>query len=288
MSHPLMYRPSMTRVHYRIMNYNDIAMIPAFIWLFIAIIAGMIISLGSIHILPHSLQAFATSFYTRDLFIHSIAIGFIGSTILCYAPMLLPGLLGRRGPTTGLSYYPVIILNIAVLLRAAGDILYMRLGYLPEWEAISGLLVIISMLWFLWMIHRVGKGKIVEREEGELLSERRLKGVAEIRIYSEAKIDVKTPAYWFCYSKGLFYVIPSQHKNFDLISNIKDSQSVEIELQGKVFRASLEITSERSVLKKVEKLFKDKYSQRNFRDFFGEKIDTVLILRLASAEIFAR
>ncbi len=73
-----------------------------------------------------------------------------------------------------------------------------------------------------------------------------------------------------------------------MISNIKDSQSVEIELQGKVFRASLEITSERSVLKKVEKLFKDKYSQRNFRDFFGEKIDTVLILRLASAEIFAR
>jgi len=288
MSHPLMYRPSMTRVHYRIMNYNNIAMIPAFIWLFIAIISAMIISLGVLQALPHSLQTFAASFYIRDLFIHSIAIGFIGSTILCYAPMLLPGLLGRRGPTTGLSYYPVIILNFAVLLRVVGDIFSIRLGYLPEWEAISGPLVIISMLWFLWMVHRVGKGKTVEREEGQFMSEKRLKGIAEIRIYSQEKTDVKPPAYWFCYSKGLFYVIPSQHKNFDLLSNIKNYPSVEVELQGKLFKANYTTTSERSVLKKVEKLFKDKYSQRNFRDFFGEQVDTVLVLKLVNAEIPAQ
>jgi len=287
MSHSLMYRPSMTAVHYRIMNYNDISMIPAFMWLFIALSAGIVISLGRLHYLTYDMQTFATSFFARDLFIHSIAIGFIGSTILCYAPMLLPGLLGRRGPTTGLSYYPVVILNIAVLLRAVGDIYSVKAGYLPDWEAISGPLVIISMLWFLWMIHRIGKGKVVEKEEGEFLSERRLKGVAEIRVYSQAKGDAKPPAYWFSYRKGNFYVVPSQHKNFDLVNTIKGMPFVDIELQGKVFKAGYEITSERKVLKEVEKLFKDKYSKRNFRDFFGEKIDIVITLKLVRPEMSA-
>ncbi|MEM3638338.1 MAG: hypothetical protein QXE12_06625 [Conexivisphaerales archaeon] len=284
MNHPLMYRPSMTQVHYRIMYYNDAAMLPAFIWLFMASAIGLIITLPnfmSAHLLPPAVIAVADSFYMRDLFIHAIAIGFIGSTILCYAPMLLPGLLGRRGPTTGLSYYPLIFLNLGMLFRAAGDFYSLRSGYLPYWEALSGPLILVSMVWFLYMIHNIGKGKPIAKQEQEFLGERRLKGVAEIKIYSsEGQQPSTSPSYWFAFKKGKFYVIPSQHKNFDLAGSINATNEVIVELEGRRLKCSFQISADEKKKKLVKKLFKDKYSHRNFKDFFGNQVEKVIELEV--------
>lgn len=130
MGHPLMYRPSMTETHYKIMRYNDLAMITSFAWLLLALSLGILMLFDSPKMnkffgefsLLNAIPMVASSAYTRDLFIHSIAVGFTGLSVICYAPMLSPSLPGRRGPTTGLAYYPIIILNLGMLFRATGDV----------------------------------------------------------------------------------------------------------------------------------------------------------------------
>ena len=91
LAHPLMYRPAMTKMHFRIMRYNEVCILLASAWLLYGSVMGMV-----------WLATGTDIFLVKDSFIHAIALGFVGSTIACFAPMLLPGLLGHKGPVTGL------------------------------------------------------------------------------------------------------------------------------------------------------------------------------------------
>ncbi|MDG6934400.1 MAG: hypothetical protein JRN68_06845 [Nitrososphaerota archaeon] len=296
-SHPLMYRPSMTPTHYRIMTYNDMAMIPAFLWLYLALILSILMiifpSEASSTLSSSSLTSFllevGSSIYVRDLFIHAVAIGFIGSTVVCFAPMLLPGLLGRRGPTTGLSYYPIILLNAGMFIRAAGDVIAIKELYIPSWTALSGPLILLAMLWFLFMIHNIGRAKIEARAtttEEPVLDEKYLRSVAEIRIKPEQGWHLQgkedTIALWFVYHGSRFYLLPRQLESFDEIApTLGRSGGLSFELKGRDFRATYVLSTDTKTVKIVSKLFKDKYGQRNFRNFFGNGKDgLVLVLEL--------
>lgn len=98
-----------------------------------------------------------SSFALRDTFIHVTAIGFIGSTILGYGPILLPGLLSGRAPHRGLTTGPLIILASAVTVRAAGNMVQAAEGGVPQWEPVSGYLVLIAMVWFVLMAHSMSE-----------------------------------------------------------------------------------------------------------------------------------
>ena len=290
MGHPLMYRPAMTETHYRITKYNDFAMITSFVWLFLALSLGVLMLLGSeekigltsglflwdsIHILDHSP-------FSRDLFIHSIAIGFIGLSIICYAPMLLPGLLGRRGPTTGLSYYPMIILNLGMLFRGAGDVVAMSWSRIPYWEAASGPLILLAMGSFLWMMHTVGRGKAGVHNQSKTVSlfdERSLESVAEIRIVEPSLGEGEhRTVFWFVYRFPNLYLLLRRSEDSGIIEGLKGSKYVIFQLREWTFRANIELYSDRKAIDKVIKLFKAKYGQRNFRNVFGTGKDSVVVI----------
>ncbi len=121
-AHAIMNRSAMTNVHLRIMHYNEACVALAAAWLLLGCLLGVLWQVAD-----------QGSFVLKDSFIHAIAIGVVGSAITCFAPMLLPGLLGTKGPVTGLTYGPIALLNVGVLLRIAGDLQEPITRSLPLW-----------------------------------------------------------------------------------------------------------------------------------------------------------
>ncbi|MDG6998262.1 MAG: hypothetical protein JRN15_04015 [Nitrososphaerota archaeon] len=127
----------------RIQSYTDASEISAAVWLVLGCITGIAFLISG-----------QSSFLVRDSFIHVIAIGFIGSTIIGYAPVLLPGVLTSRGPREKLSLWPLILLNAGLVFRVAGNSYAIALGSsLPLWESISGVLIMASILTFGYFLH---------------------------------------------------------------------------------------------------------------------------------------
>lgn len=95
-------------------------------------------------------------FWIKDAFIHSMAIGFIASAIAAYSPILLPAVISGRTPYLGLTNVPLYLVTLGNIWRVGSDMMaslslptsYLFTGY-------SGVLVIIGMLWFVVMNHRL-------------------------------------------------------------------------------------------------------------------------------------
>ncbi|MER3601607.1 MAG: hypothetical protein C4339_02700 [Nitrososphaerota archaeon] len=86
----------------------------------------------------------------RDAFIHSLALGFMGTTIIAYVPILLPPLLTARVPYRGLSRGPVYLFSIASLWRVAGYFAH-DVNSLALLSWLGGPLLLAALLWFLGM-----------------------------------------------------------------------------------------------------------------------------------------
>ena len=125
----------------RIQSYTDASEISAAIWLILGCILGIAI-------------ATQDGYLVRDVFIHVVAIGFVGSTIIGYAPVLLPGVLTSRGPREKLSLWPLLLLDAGLAVRVAGNSYAIAMGSsLPLWESLSGILIILSMVSFGYFLH---------------------------------------------------------------------------------------------------------------------------------------
>jgi len=111
------------------------------------LLAGLLLSVAASLDLPSS-----GTLGLRDAFIHSVAVGFIGTTIMGYGAILLPPLTSGRTPFRGLTLTPIWLITAGNIWRVAGSILT-RFGVVlwPTW--FSGVLVLAGMTYFLWMVH---------------------------------------------------------------------------------------------------------------------------------------
>ena len=69
-------------------------------------------------------ETYRFAFY--DLAIHTIAIGFIGTTISLYLPLMLPPIIGKTVQFTNLNKIPLLLIVLSLALRALGDIILTR------------------------------------------------------------------------------------------------------------------------------------------------------------------
>lgn len=90
----------------------------------------------------------------RIAFIHSLGIGFIGTFIMGYAPMLFPGILGRKKPSEKHSSLPVYGLTAGTLLFVAGDYAAALFHAFPVWAAPAGIIILASIGLFLYDTHQ--------------------------------------------------------------------------------------------------------------------------------------
>jgi hypothetical protein len=102
-----------------------------------------------------------------DLAIHSIAIGFIGITIILYLPLMLPPIVGKIIHFTSLNKIPLLLIIMSLIIRVVGDFilaqpLYSSLGHiwssslriLTYFFGLSGWLILAAMSAFVIMMHK--------------------------------------------------------------------------------------------------------------------------------------
>lgn len=129
--------------HNVISNYSDACISSSTIWLLLSFSLGIAWKLFGIE-----------NFSIRDSFIHSLAIGFIGSAITAYAVVLLPGVISQKAPKKHLSLLPLLLLNIGVVIRDAGNFFSIEFsGSLPVWESLSGVFIILAMILLMNNVH---------------------------------------------------------------------------------------------------------------------------------------
>ncbi len=85
-----------------------------------------------------------TAGFQYDAILHSVYIGFVMAMIFGHAPIIFPAVLGRAIPFAGRFYFHLILLNVSLLLRLAGDLAFQPAG--RQW---GGLLNVAAILWFI-------------------------------------------------------------------------------------------------------------------------------------------
>ena len=121
---------------------------------FAFLFVGITLSITSIY-LP-------SIFVIYDMWIHIIAIGFIGLTIALYLPLLLSPILGRTIRFTHFSKLPIWLILISLSVRVVGDIFIQSISYSGEVSyqylaislSLSGWLIVAAILSFMFMVHR--------------------------------------------------------------------------------------------------------------------------------------
>jgi hypothetical protein len=141
-------------------NFTTINIKLSFLFLYIGIIMALLFNL------------FHESFAFYDLAIHIIAVGFIGTTITLYLPLMLPPVIGRTIDFTNFNKIPLILIILSLSIRAIGDFVFTQSStyfapttsphlYQPiiillqqHFFGLSSWFIVASMFIFVIMIHR--------------------------------------------------------------------------------------------------------------------------------------
>jgi hypothetical protein len=103
---------------------------------------------------------FSENFAFYDLAIHMIAIGFIGTTIALYLPLMLPPVIGKIIRFTNFNSIPIILIVSALVIRATGDFTLTQSSLPPKFQllvhlvGLNGWFVLAAILIFIAMIHK--------------------------------------------------------------------------------------------------------------------------------------
>jgi hypothetical protein len=114
-------------------------------------------------------------FIFYDLAIHSIAIGFIGTTIALYLPLMLPPIIGKTINFVNLNKIPIFLIILSLGLRGLGDYVlshdsfssfsslqgntWAHLSIVLKYSlGLSGWLIVAAMFVFVGMVHKSMNG----------------------------------------------------------------------------------------------------------------------------------
>jgi hypothetical protein len=148
-------------------NFTTIHIKLSFLFLYIGITMALLFNL------------FNETFAFYDLAIHIIAVGFIGTTITLYLPLMLPPVIGRTIDFTNFNKIPLILIILSLSIRAIGDFAFTQSSspylavisshiYQPiiiilqqHFFGLSSWFIVAAMFIFVIMIHRsLGKSNV--------------------------------------------------------------------------------------------------------------------------------
>jgi hypothetical protein len=141
-------------------NFTAIHIKLSFLFLYIGITMALLFN------------SFHETFAFYDLAIHIIAVGFIGTTITLYLPLMLPPVIGRTIDFTNFNKIPLILIILSLSIRAIGDFVFTQSSpylaptsshlYQPiitillqqHFFGLSSWFIVAAMFIFVIMIHR--------------------------------------------------------------------------------------------------------------------------------------
>ena len=122
-------------------NFTRFAAFLSYLWLIFGLILGVLYSSGGL------------LYGIKIAFIHAISIGFIGSTIMGYAPLLLPGIISARSPRTEVFSFSLYLLNLGTLLMVIAFIIYAYGISIGVLFTLGGIFIIAGIIWYIADIH---------------------------------------------------------------------------------------------------------------------------------------
>jgi hypothetical protein len=96
---------------------------------------------GSIIAVAGQLQPAAPAY---DAALHALLLGFVFAMVFGHAPIIFPSVLRVAVPYRAVFYGPLVVLQVSLLLRLAGDA-----GAQPAWQRGGGLLAALALLMFV-------------------------------------------------------------------------------------------------------------------------------------------
>src|SRR5487761_101331 len=272
LAHPLRYRPAMTKMHFTIVRYNEACILSGSVWLLFGCAVGIAMTMLD-----------TNGFFIRDSFIHSIGIGFVGSTITCFAPMLLPGLLGKKAPASGLSFWPILLLDTGILVRVAGDFETLIVPNPPIWESLSGPLILAAMISLLIMLARIGKHHQVKRISDVVPRVSDLESVKDARDAIITVLGRKTNreipvSIWFATKGDAIYLLPIQGTATEWYRNIRAHPDVKIRIEDRTFSGKTKSILDSGQVRNAIKAFKDKYGDRVYRNTYDDHVNCAVVV----------
>ena len=108
-----------------------------------------------------------------DPFIHSIAVGFIGTMLLAHGPIIFPSVTGKRLDVKKISLLPLVVLTAGNLIRVVGDLVLLANSpseIIGAIVGLSGWLILIAMLLFvrLMLPTLLGKSPLTELRNAKI------------------------------------------------------------------------------------------------------------------------
>lgn len=112
-------------------RYNGAALMAGYVWLVLG--GGCWVLFG----VPTTTGAY-------DVVIHAVMLGFGVSMVMAHAPSIFPAVIGRPLPYRPISWLPLVLLHVGVVVRVVGD----ATGNTAAWQA-GSVLNVLSLLVFV-------------------------------------------------------------------------------------------------------------------------------------------
>jgi len=125
----------------RIISFSRLSAAISYFWLIVGILLGIAYSVD------------ANLYYFKIASIHSLGIGFIGSTIMGYAPLLLPGIISEKAPRVSITPISLYVLNLGAVFMVAAFALAAYGRQISEFFIAGGLFIVIGIIWYIVDIH---------------------------------------------------------------------------------------------------------------------------------------
>ena len=125
----------------KIISFSRLSAAISYFWITAGIIFGIAYSIN------------ANLYYFKIASIHAIGLGFIGSTIMGYAPLLLPGIISERAPRLRINPISLYLFNIGTVLMVSAFAIAAYAVQLSALFISGGILILIGIIWYIVDIH---------------------------------------------------------------------------------------------------------------------------------------
>jgi hypothetical protein len=125
----------------KIISFSRLSAAISYFWITAGILFGIAYSLD------------INLYYFKIASIHSIGLGFIGSTIMGYAPLLLPGIISERAPRVRINPTSLYLFNIGTILMVSA---FAMAAYAVQVSVLfisGGILIVVGIIWYIVDIH---------------------------------------------------------------------------------------------------------------------------------------
>ena len=147
--------------------------------------------------------------------------------------------------------------------------------------------MLLSIVWVLVMLMSIGRPERVtaQKKEPEKFSLAQTKGIGEGKstVVTRKTMKEVSVAIWFVVQDGTVYLVPVRGSATNWYENVLENSRVRIDISGHPFDGTAVPIQDRERVTAIMSLFRDKYGDRNCRNFFADRVNVAVSVVVGQA-----